>query len=297
MSEQILRCNQIRIDGGTQMRAALNQEMINDMVIALEAGDILPDPVVFFDSLYYWLADGFHRYHAHEKKKRSIKCDVREGTQRDAILYAAGANTNHGLRRSAQDKQVAIRTMLLDAEWAARSDNWIASVCKVSHHTVGAARKELAQNSSQVDGVGNCQHGESESDNGEETATDQTGRQQPRRKPRQAKERKFCTRCQKNGPARDCIYCEELNGPKKGGKKAPKSGEEVLMPTAFADALGKAGKILADLAAKYGFQTKTGIRGDVQYNGLDRKMKEVFKEAKEWCTFHEKRLKKEVENG
>ena len=47
-------------------------------------------------------------------------------TQRDALLYAAGCNAGHGLRRTGADKLKAVRLILADPEWAKCSSRWIA---------------------------------------------------------------------------------------------------------------------------------------------------------------------------
>ena len=41
-----------------------------------------------------------------------LPCEVIEGTQRDAIIYACGVNSAHGIQRTNPDKQNAVRTML-----------------------------------------------------------------------------------------------------------------------------------------------------------------------------------------
>jgi phage N-6-adenine-methyltransferase len=112
MSEKVC-LKKIRIDGGTQPRAAIYDNVINDYANALLEGTILPPVVVFFDGDDYWLGDGFHRYHANKKAKFSeIEADVRNGTRRDAILYSVGANVDHGLRRTNEDKRRAVMTLL-----------------------------------------------------------------------------------------------------------------------------------------------------------------------------------------
>ena len=54
----------IRIDGGTQPRASIDQAIVDDYAEAFRRGDELPAAMVFHDGTSYWLADGFHRYHA-----------------------------------------------------------------------------------------------------------------------------------------------------------------------------------------------------------------------------------------
>jgi hypothetical protein len=143
MSVKPLCIDKIRCDGGTQMRAELSVDVYMDYRDKILAGVEFPPLDVFYDGSEYWLADGFHRFYGHrEAKKASVKCVVHNGTVRDAILFAAGANDAHGLQRSRDDKRNAINTLLDDKEWGKRSSNWIAQQCKVSHNTVEACRKD-----------------------------------------------------------------------------------------------------------------------------------------------------------
>jgi hypothetical protein len=87
------------------------------------------------------LADGFHRFHACAKIGREhIEADVRQGTRRDAILHSVGANEEHGLRRTNDDKRRAVLTLLGDSEWSAWSDREIARHCRVGAPFVGKHR-------------------------------------------------------------------------------------------------------------------------------------------------------------
>lgn len=138
----------VRINGGTQSRVELNQSAIAEYAEAIRLAVELPPVVMFFDGVHFWLADGFHRYHAHrEAGAMEIAADIRTGTQRDAILYSVGANASHGLRRSNEDKRKAVEILLADPEWAAWSNNAIAKACAVSDKTVAAYRAEHLRNS------------------------------------------------------------------------------------------------------------------------------------------------------
>lgn len=136
----------IKVDGGTQSRAVLNQTVVDEYADALAEGVSFPPVVVFYDGQAHWLADGFHRFRAHEKLGLAeIAADVRQGTRRDAILFSVGANETHGLRRTNEDKRRAVLTLLNDAEWAKWSDREIARRCNVSDKTVGALRPVTAE--------------------------------------------------------------------------------------------------------------------------------------------------------
>lgn len=141
----------IRIDGGTQSRVEISSEAVADYAEAIRGGAQMPPVVVFHDGADYWLADGFHRFHAHAAADRaSIAAEVHAGTQRDAVLHSLGANAVHGLRRTNADKRKAVQTILGDQEWAKWSDHEVARRCGVSHMFVGTVRRSLETVSSEA---------------------------------------------------------------------------------------------------------------------------------------------------
>ena len=134
----------LRRDGGTQVRAEMNRETVDAYAEALAEGVTFPPVVVFFDGKDHWLADGFHRVLAHEKAGLTdILADVRDGSKRDALLFAVGANATHGLARTNKDKRRAVEILLRDEEWAGKSDSWIAERAAVDHKTVTRVRADL----------------------------------------------------------------------------------------------------------------------------------------------------------
>lgn len=140
----------IRFDGGTQSRACISEQVVSDYADAMQAGDRFPPITVYFDGADYWLADGFHRYQAYIRAKvMSVAADVRQGTQRDAILFSVGANASHGLRRTSDDKRRAVLTLLNDSEWSKWSANQIAKQCGVSHTFVNGLKSSLEAVSSE----------------------------------------------------------------------------------------------------------------------------------------------------
>jgi hypothetical protein len=133
-----------------QARVAINEETIEEYAEAMRNGDRFPPVVVFCDDggSSYWLADGFHRYHAAKQiaNKRSLPAEIRAGGKREAILYAVGANASHGLRRSREDKRNSVLKLLYDKEWSQWSDREIARQCTVSQPFVSKLRAELTDN-------------------------------------------------------------------------------------------------------------------------------------------------------
>lgn len=145
MSVQALKTEDVRSDGGTQMRAGgIDNAVVAEYRDALGRGVELPPIVVFHDGKKYWLADGFHRINAiRDVGRKTVDADVRKGTVREAVLFAVGANSNHGFHRTRADKRRAVTTLLEDKEWSGWSDRVIAEKCHVSHTLVAAIRKEL----------------------------------------------------------------------------------------------------------------------------------------------------------
>ena len=142
----------IRIDGGTQPRSEIDYSIVNEYAEAMQEGDTFPPVVVFNDGANYWLADGFHRYHAYVKLGfYEIEAQVKPGTKRDAVLYSVSANHDHGLRRSNADKRKAVLTLLEDEEWSKWSDREIAEKCEVTHPFVSKMRSSLSGNDYQIE--------------------------------------------------------------------------------------------------------------------------------------------------
>lgn len=150
----------IRVNGGTQSRAGVNREAVSEYAAAMAGGAVFPPLTVFYDGAEYWLADGFHRYHAYaDNRAHHVPVEVRQGSRRDAILFSVGANAEHGLRRTNDDKRRAVATLLSDPEWAAWSDREIARQCGVSNTFVSAQRGALTVNVDSEDRVYTSRHG------------------------------------------------------------------------------------------------------------------------------------------
>ena len=128
-----------------QLRDACSPATVAEYSEGLLAGVIFPAVIVFSDGECYWLADGFHRYEAHQSAGLTeINAEIRNGGLRDALLFAAGANADHGLRRTQADRRKAILAVLADPEWRAWSDREIARHTATSDKTVAKVRRELS---------------------------------------------------------------------------------------------------------------------------------------------------------
>lgn len=139
-----LEIAKIRLDNGTQMREALDQNAVDEYAAAMIAGDQFPPVRVFNYGDVYWLTDGFHRIAAAKKIGYvMIEADIQLGGLRDAIIDSTAANAKHGLRRSREATRRSIETLLKDEEWGIKSDSQIAKKVGCDHKTVGARRAEM----------------------------------------------------------------------------------------------------------------------------------------------------------
>lgn len=139
-----LELDRIRVDGGTQPRAQLHADVVQEYAELMAAGTAFPPVVVFHDGEEYWLADGFHRLRAAMLTcpGQPIEADVRQGSLQDAQWFSYGVNQDHGLRRTNGDKVRAVRAALAHAKSAELSNCQIAAHCGVSEAMVRNHRPE-----------------------------------------------------------------------------------------------------------------------------------------------------------
>lgn len=134
----------IRVDGGTQPRAVLDFDAIEDYAEAMSGGVKFPPVAVFYDGDSYWLADGFHRVKAaYAAGFDSVLCEVHQGTIDEAQWYSFAANRGNGLRRTTQDKQRAVKAALVHGRGTTLSDTQVARHVGVDQKTVTNWRRQL----------------------------------------------------------------------------------------------------------------------------------------------------------
>ena len=139
----IVKISDIVLDPAAQARVALSEEIVCEYADAMKSGDEFPVPHLIFDGFIYYVADGNHRLKAAQLAGfTEIDAIVTEGSFRDAVLIAVGANTSHGLRRTREDRRKAVRMLLADVEWGQWSDVEIARACKVSRELVAKVRSQ-----------------------------------------------------------------------------------------------------------------------------------------------------------
>jgi len=150
-----LACDNIIATEATQVRVKLNKELIDQYHEDLDAGAIFPPIAVFRenDSEAYWLGDGFHRLISHiHAGIEEIAVEVYEGGKHEALVFALGANTTNGLRRSNADKINAVKMALNDPEIAEHTQQEIADICRVTRETVNRiSRREFLEDDDEVE--------------------------------------------------------------------------------------------------------------------------------------------------
>lgn len=135
----LLKCDQIEATAATQMRKKLHPEVIDAYCEDIQNGAPMPAVDVFREkgSSRNILADGFHRHRAHiNADKEEIEVNIHEGGMTDALMFAAGSNFAHGLRRSRADTRHAVEMCLKDPEISQLSRQEIADICRVHKRTV-----------------------------------------------------------------------------------------------------------------------------------------------------------------
>ena len=139
---EVLSLDQLVTDAGTQVRSAIDDEVVDEYVQALADGAQFPPVVVFRADGAEMLADGYHRVFAYRKAGRSeIPADVYHGTREDALWFALGANRAHGQRLSGADKRRAIE--LAYRAWPDLSQVRIAAQVGCAQPYVGEVRAQL----------------------------------------------------------------------------------------------------------------------------------------------------------
>ena len=126
---------------GLQCRAEIDRDAVAEYADAMQAGAKFPPLIVFNADDQYFLADGFHRLEAQKHiRQAKVACDVRPGGFVDALKFALGANTTHGLRRTRDDVQKAVRMAYVHRKELKLPDvpaaNLIAGLIGCNHETV-----------------------------------------------------------------------------------------------------------------------------------------------------------------
>lgn len=143
------------IDAGTQPRVAIDNDVVQEYGELVKSAakeeqpnpfDNLPDdklPTVFRDATGRCvLADGFHRYGGHKMAhEKEMKVAIREGSERDALIFSLSTNKEHGVRRTRKDVDRALKIALKDPDLSQSSNVNIARHIGCSEFKVRDTRK------------------------------------------------------------------------------------------------------------------------------------------------------------
>jgi hypothetical protein len=137
--------DEIRADHLVQPRARLDPNVIAEYCdLMLNGGVEFPPVAVVLVDSGYLLVDGYLRFEAAKLAKlKTLRCEVRRGDLRSALLFSTAVNARHGLRRTWDDKRRAVGKLLDDHEWSQWSNREIARQCSVSHGFVAQERDRL----------------------------------------------------------------------------------------------------------------------------------------------------------
>lgn len=148
LSERVLHLKFSEVDfkPAELARPELNHEAVAKYGRIYEEGGDIKAPIVFYDGRTHWGADGRHRKHgAHSVGKKSIKCLVRNGSFREAELFAMHANAEHGVPLSDGDIRRNVERLLEDDEWSQWPTKKIAEHCGCGQRWVQKIKQERAQ--------------------------------------------------------------------------------------------------------------------------------------------------------
>lgn len=131
------------------------EDVIEDYLDALRTGEEMPPVDLFVGPDMagpFHAGDGGYRIASHRlfdpSNDAKISATVHffptdQEAKQAALLCAAKANETHGVRRSRQEKKLAVATILLRPEYATLADCEVGRMCKATHTFVKRIRGEL----------------------------------------------------------------------------------------------------------------------------------------------------------
>lgn len=143
MSLRVVPVDLLVLSNKLQCRVSVPDGVIDEYVARWKDSELTfpfpPVTVVSVDGLLY-VVDGFCRVQsAILAGVEKLECNVETGTWSHAIELACGANADHGLRRTNDDKHRAVEVAL--EHFGKYSDRKIAKIANVSHTFVALLRK------------------------------------------------------------------------------------------------------------------------------------------------------------
>lgn len=126
------------------IKSTASEGAITDYQDDMEEGCEFPPLLVYLVGDDFLLVGGAKRLEAARRAARpTVRCEIRRGSLRDAILASCAENATHGLRRTKADKERAVSKLLQDKEWSKWSDREIARRCVVCPTFVSNLRLKL----------------------------------------------------------------------------------------------------------------------------------------------------------
>lgn len=140
----------LELDDKLQCRAEVPKEILDEYADAWKAGVKFPEVVVYQVDDRFLVVDGFCRVvSAQSIGKSKVPCVVHQGTFKDALRAACGANVSHGLRRTNADKQKAARLAI--ENFPELSSRELGDLCGVSHAYVQGLKKPKESKPERID--------------------------------------------------------------------------------------------------------------------------------------------------
>jgi hypothetical protein len=137
---RLIALKDITLDPQLQARTKVDERHIEEMAEVIKSGERLRGelPVVFSAGNANWLADGFHRWHAHALAgEKKMECDVRHGGFEDAQRYAMReANVGHAIKLSEDDVKRKVLWHIEHEKYRHFSDEQIANWCHCKKQNV-----------------------------------------------------------------------------------------------------------------------------------------------------------------
>jgi hypothetical protein len=121
---QLIAFKNLILDLAIQCRCEIDKEWARTLSGFIMEGSI-PPPVIVYEIRpgEYMVSEGFHRAIAFDMAGQQVRCEVRQGTERDAKIYSAGSNRDACGKKpmTTKDLKRAAEMLFEDPEWLARS--------------------------------------------------------------------------------------------------------------------------------------------------------------------------------
>lgn len=141
----LIKIEDITIDSEIQLETrGIDNNTVAGYVEAMSNSDKFPPIIIYDDGTIKWLSAGFHRVSAARFLGiTEIEAEIRQGTKKDAMIFAATDNAGHGRPMSQAQKQEAANRLFELINW---SDPKIAQKLAVGNATIWRWREEWKQN-------------------------------------------------------------------------------------------------------------------------------------------------------